>query len=54
MAIPLCGTNDRLQASHDTTSATAPRKKTVSPGTRSQRRSCITGVYMNSGLRAYQ
>lgn len=36
------------------TSATAPRKNTVSPGTRSQRRVCMTSVCMNSGLRAYQ
>ena len=36
------------------TSATAPRKKMVSPGTRIQRHVCIVGVCMNSALRAYQ
>lgn len=37
-----------------TTSATAPRKNTVSPGTRIQRKVCMIGVCMNSLLRAYQ
>lgn len=36
------------------TKATAPKKKMVSPGTRSQRSVCMRSVCMNSLLRAYQ
>ena len=37
-----------------TTKAIAPRANSVSPGTRIQRRVCMSGLAMNSALRAYQ